>query len=442
MRIRRRVRPGRGAGAFTLVELLVVIAIVGLVSVAAFAVLSHASVAASGAARELQAALVAARDAAMATGRPHGIRLLPDPAFPVSRLADGSIDPSKPLCASRFIPIETAPDYAEGFVVLNIDPGPGLQGFPGKYPRSSTESYPYPGKVLMIEESPVDIFTNLVHPPTSWFWNVRIGDRIRIDGSGTWYTVVGPMTTPNPEMFVNCGTPGVDFQGTKSPLIRYFDSWVEAEYLFLVDGRDDNGDGFVDEGFDGIDNNANGLVDEIGEWEQEAWSDAQAQAFFQSRRYVISRRPVPSPGGVPVTLPSSTVIDLSTWSTTRERSRLPVNAYSGEADILIGPRGDVMPTTVYSTPASTPFGAPFLHFWIADRSDVFDPDLSATPRLPVLGDEDPGNGRALRGSPFLVSMNARSGRIESTTPTPIGSSTAGAGRDPGFPFRAVEQGGR
>ena len=29
--------------------------------------------------------------------------------------------------------------------------------------------------------------------PTSWFWNIRVGDKLQINGSGLWYTVVGPM---------------------------------------------------------------------------------------------------------------------------------------------------------------------------------------------------------------------------------------------------------
>ncbi len=449
MRISRRYGPDRGLRrGFTLIELLVVIAIIGIVSAIGLTVVSHGSTATAAAARSLQAALVGARDAAIATGRPHGIRLLLDPAFPISRLSDGSIDPSKPLCANRIIPIEVAPDYSEGLVVgWGANYESYRRGFPGKLPWSSSEVYPYPDRLLMIQECSVDLATSVMRPPTSWFWNIRVGDRIQIGGVGTWYTVVGPMTTPNPEMFVNCGKPGVDFTGVRSPLVLFLAEsmqFVEGDYLFLVNGRDDDGNGFIDDGFDGIDNNHNGLVDETAEGEEEKAGPDLRKTYLGEYPYVIRRRPSPSPGGIPVTLPSGTVIDLSTWNTTRERSRLPINTYSGEVDILVNARGEVVPSTIYSTPASTPFGPPFLHFWIGDRSDVFDPDPTATPHLPTLG-ADSGPARSIKGTPYLVSMNARSGRIETTTLAPIkagGMAAASSAYDPNLIFRPVEQGGR
>ena len=68
---------------FTLIELLVVILIILLVSAVALPTvipaITHRQV--SEAARILQADLVGARDAAINTVRPAGIRLLPDPVF-------------------------------------------------------------------------------------------------------------------------------------------------------------------------------------------------------------------------------------------------------------------------------------------------------------------------------------------------------------------------
>ena len=56
-----------------------------------------------------------------------------------------------------------------------------------------------------------------LNEPTCWFWNIRVGDKLQINGSGLWYTVVGPMVvTPqqgNSELFVNVGP-----AGTGSPL--------------------------------------------------------------------------------------------------------------------------------------------------------------------------------------------------------------------------------
>ena len=40
--------------------------------------------------------------------------------------------------------------------------------------------------------------TNLFNSPTSWYWNIRIGDKIQLNNTGIWYTVVGPMNIFNP----------------------------------------------------------------------------------------------------------------------------------------------------------------------------------------------------------------------------------------------------
>ena len=42
-----------------------------------------------------------------------------------------------------------------------------------------------------------------------------------------------------------------------------------------------------------------------------------------------------------VEFPAKVVVDLTTWSTTRERSRLPVNHYTGYVDIMVNPDGTV-----------------------------------------------------------------------------------------------------
>src|SRR5262249_30055907 len=148
------------------------------------------------------------------------------------------------------------------------------------------------------------------------------------------------------------------------PLIRLDNNGnlYYPEFLLLVNGKDDNANGWIDEGWDGIDNNGDGNIDELAEWENELWPDQiVAQGIF-NQPYIIRRRPFPGPNARTVALPSSVVIDLTTWGTTRERSRLPVNPYTGYVDLLINPGGDVVSSTIYSTPASAGMSGAFLHF--------------------------------------------------------------------------------
>src|SRR5262249_32910070 len=155
--------------------------------------------------------------------------------------------------------------------------------------------------------------------------------------SGLYYTVVGPMTVPNAEMFVNDGPVG------KSSLSEsYYDglanqSTVNPEYLFLVNGVDDNGDGYIDNGVNGVNENQNFAVlksgvnptggipipDDLDEWiplagtpptETETFQGSQATQQFAGvatldqtqnpavqvvvrpwSKWIITRRPVPVP---------------------------------------------------------------------------------------------------------------------------------------------------
>ena len=111
--VRGRMAARRG---FTLIELLVVILIILLVSAVALPVvlpaLAHRQV--SEAARLFKARWSGRGIRRCTTAHPSGIRLLPDPAFPLVYLANGQIDPTQPLAANRIIPIEAAPEYTEG----------------------------------------------------------------------------------------------------------------------------------------------------------------------------------------------------------------------------------------------------------------------------------------------------------------------------------------
>lgn len=458
----RNRRPGRPRG-FTLVELLVVVVIVILVSAVALPTVIPAltSRQVSEGARILQAAIAGARDAAIRANAPRGIRLLPD--HTLSDFGSGAVlgsnapDPGGRLTANRIVPIEPAPDLTDSSdqsssgsaSFVNVGSSSWSTGSPpafpfpftapaGVYPfPSPTSTAPNPFNVLLIAQAinrnnnPNGIF----NPPTNWFWNVRIGDRLRFQDSGRYYTVVGPMTQVNPEGFVNDGaadaTPTLTISlgnDTATP------SQQNPEYLFLVNGVDDNGDGFVDNGLDGIDNDANGLIDDMerssgatvtaGEWfETETWLGAQVAANIAAQassnptpfRWTIARQPVPSPGAREVSLPAGATIDLTTWATTNERSRLPVNALNGTVDVLVNQAGQVIPTTFYSSPSSFSMAGSFFHFWIADRGDVTTPSGGSAPRLPV--STDAANLPATLPSTFLkkdrvlISLFARTGQV-------------------------------
>src|SRR5271166_5427369 len=278
--LRRRQAGRRG---FTLIELLVVMLIILLVSAvvlpSVIPAISHRQV--SEAARILQGALVGARDTAINNNAPAGIRLLPDPALngqslnaPGGTAGVSTLDPTKILASNRYVPIQLAPDYSEGLV--NVDLGP---------PTFTVANFPYPAQkgggnypvgtfqMLYVEQSVYTVSngTNLLNSPTSWYWNIRIGDKIQLNNTGIWYTIVGPMNIYNPELFVNVGDPG-----TTPPLLRTVPTNYNPEFLFLVNGVDDNNDGFVDNGWDGVDNDGINGIDDAGEWlgafrETETW---------------------------------------------------------------------------------------------------------------------------------------------------------------------------
>lgn len=62
--------------------------------------------------RILQQALINARFAAMSTGKPAGVRLLPDP---IMKGPDAS-DLFRPLAYNRMLQLEPAPDYSDGLL--------------------------------------------------------------------------------------------------------------------------------------------------------------------------------------------------------------------------------------------------------------------------------------------------------------------------------------
>lgn len=439
---------------FTLVELLIVITIILIISVLALPVVipavQHRQV--SEAARFVQSALAGARDDALRTGAPSGIRLLPDPAFPLVYLPNGQIDPTQPLAANRIVPIAAAPEYTEGMasVVIpnSLDGTTNAYSLAMPYPLANGGGF-YPwgahsvlfgnttttGNVLMIKEQAIYLNsqgTPTLNSPTSWFWNIRLGDKIQLNGAGPWFTVVGPMTLTaqdgNSELFVNAGAPA-----TASPLTdTQAGAAVSPEFIFLVNGIDDNKNGWTDEGYDGLDNNLAQeaiagtavLADDLFEWETEAWPTAFNSKPPTNVPYTIQRRAAPVSNSREVSLPANVVIDLTTWGSTRERSRLPVNPITGYVDILLNPNGTVVSTTIYSSPSSFGMDSGLFHFWVAERSDVASP-IAATPSLPIGSTIPPPQGQSrvfytgptIQGEYQLVTLTAKTGGI-ATRATP------------------------
>jgi prepilin-type N-terminal cleavage/methylation domain-containing protein len=241
---------------FTLVELLVVLTIIAIVSAVALPIIvsawGHRGL--SQAARTVQGAFAGARDDAIHSNRPSGYRLIPET---VTTLPTGQVDPRAPLYVSKMIPIRPAPDYSEGSLSIYA---------PSSYAANIRTVNGAQGVPCLVVEQAVLSDAGAPNPPTSWFWNVRIGEQIQINHAGPWYTIVGPMAQANPELFVNIGNPG-----TPLPTLN---GGSPCEYLLLVNGRDDNKNGWTDEGFDGVDNDGNGVIDDAAEWEVETWLGA------------------------------------------------------------------------------------------------------------------------------------------------------------------------
>lgn len=268
----RKSRVRRG---FTLVELLVVMVIVVMVSVVALPTIysSFRERSIQEAARLVQATFTAAKDDAVRFGTMRGVRFVPDP--------------SDPGICSRLLPIGSAADYSEGLLTVT-DPATLPAGF----------VLPYP--CLMVEQATRDL-QGRTTAPTSWPGNVRVGDRLQVGRNGPLYTVVGPTDPANPT--------DEGFVAITMPLVRTDPSAgeVKVDYLWLVNGVDDDRNGFADDGWDGVDNNNDGVKDEAREWEVERW----LQPPVASSPYAIRRRPAPIDPTRGTVLPAGVVIDTA-----------------------------------------------------------------------------------------------------------------------------------
>jgi prepilin-type N-terminal cleavage/methylation domain-containing protein len=481
----------RPAG-FTLVEMLVVITIIVLVSAvtlpAVLPALNRRAV--SEASRVLQAALVGARDQAILDNAPRGIRLLPDPVFNGIDPTTGKFSNGFPLAYNRFIPLQSAGDYTTGKVTIYLNPSSVFPN-PSRYfegnpdPNTSVPKNPPPfhPAALRADECPFDPNTGIPNERTSWFWNIRIGDKIRFSNSGRAYTIVGPAVinpnnpnTPNqnPELYVNDGPPGSNSQynggsGITNPLtnVTYF-----PEYLYVVNGQDDDNDGFVDNGWDRFDNDYNTVFDEYSEWgnpntnpkgETDQWVGTEFTQLATSKLtppqlpnlgYTINRRPTPIPGSRITTLPGGVLIDGTTGVAglpfgTMERSRLPIDPRTLYVDILVNTNGQVLPTTEYSRPTASSL-LPFYHFWLTERQDVhatsdLGPNAGSYWFLLPLPQTayvnfTPAPTVALQGDRGLITLFTRTGQITNNSIENFDMTTTGANGGVNAPFYPAQSG--
>jgi prepilin-type N-terminal cleavage/methylation domain-containing protein len=477
---------------FTLTELLVVIAIVVLVSAATLPVvmptIRQRNV--SAASLLLQGELARARIQAARTNQPRGIRLIPETsgsfAFQYFDSATGAHTPGTTPAYSRMIAIEAGSIYSEGSVTYAKSQTPlkptdvavnsgtdwrykidlietpsgftlhPLQTLPYSYGMGDGISTMLRGwhvlfetKFVDIMDTPNDRTDDVPASPTSWFWNIRRGDRIRVKGGDEW-VIVGPMAVPqgpsNPEGYINYGYPGTDESQYLNVPGQYLSIPGRPWQEFLIvanasraissrnyDGIDNDLNGSIDPGFNSVDENGtNGPDDpaelfynDAGEYEsEEADITSGTGHLFEGLPYEIYLGAVPAKGSRELVLPAGMRVDMTTWNSTQERSRLPVDSQTGTIDIMFAPNGQVVRPVGGKF---VPYGPdrPFLHFWLSDSDGIVAPlDQSAsgvkyrlpmpdeTIAYPMTGDT---SGRKLVGNRRLVSVNTKTGQVTSAT---------------------------
>lgn len=222
---------------------------------------------------------------------------------------------------------------------------------------------------LVVEQAVFNGVPGPAHPegapnnPTSWYWNVRLGETIVL--GGVRYTICGPMLQDNPEKFVNVGPQQIDktgkFRVSWSPLKRTYGDGTHpysTEFLLLVNGKDDDRDGLIDSGWNGIDDNLDGVVDDDYEWETEHWATSAVSGLTNAPYHVV-RSMVPTTRGQHE-LPANIIVDLS-------KSSVMGKTFADHIDLIFDRTGRISTKSVYSID-NTPLGERFVKLQISDRN--------------------------------------------------------------------------
>ena len=210
--------------------------------------------------------------------------------------------------------------------------GPDSHGEPILFERANA-GFPQPADILVLEhpgrrQDPAQQRRPLVHGHRPDGWSAR-----------------APAATR--ELFVNVGPPAPIGQYTNRCPTAVPGQSQPVEYLLLVNGQDDNKNGWVDEGYDGVNNNGvNGVRRHrrVGA-RNPGWARSSTHTSSDIP-YTIRRRPAPSPA-----CPRGVAAHVdgrrrhASWAPSdQERSRLPVNPFTGYVDIMLNPDGTVVPT--------------------------------------------------------------------------------------------------
>jgi hypothetical protein len=140
----------------------------------------------------------------------------------------------------------------------------------------------------------------------------------------------------------------------------------------------------------------------------------------------------------------------TTIQDTYERSRVgsALNTTTGTVDIVVNPDGTIVPTTLYSSPASFGMGGAFIHLWLVERSDLLAPDTNQTsaPYLPLPQGMTPTRfvgGAELKGEYRLVTLFSRTGQISTNDTVPFDNPVTplnGSTYNTNLPYTAAQQG--